>query len=71
MRTLGIILLIIGIVMMIINGFSFKQKENVANIGSLEINKEETKRVSWPTYAGAAVTVAGVVLLVVGGKKKS
>jgi drug/metabolite transporter (DMT)-like permease len=69
MRTLGIILLVLGIVMMIVNGFNFRTKENVADIGPLEINKTETKKVTWPTYAGAAVTIAGVVLLAVGRKK--
>ncbi len=70
MRILGIILLVVGIAMMIINGFSFQKTENVVDIGPLEINKKETKRVNWPVYAGVAVTITGVVL-VIAGKKRS
>ncbi len=69
MRTAGIILIIVGIVMMVINGFSFQKTENVVDLGPVEINKKETKRVNWPTYAGAVVTIAGVVLAAAGRKR--
>ena len=70
MRVIGIILIIVGVLMLVFNGFDVKKKENVADIGPIEINKTETERVDWPLYAGGIVAVVGVVLVVAGRKKR-
>jgi len=70
MRTVGIILIIVGIIMLATRGFDFRKKEKVAELGPVEINKEETKHVGWPTYTSVAVMVAGVVLVLVDRRKK-
>lgn len=69
MRATGVVLIIIGIVMMIFNGINFTQKKEVAEIGPIEINKTENKRVGWPMYAGGIVAAFGVVLLIAAKKK--
>ena len=69
MRTLGIVLIIAGILMMIFRGFSFTKEKEVVDIGPIEINKKEKESVGWPIYAGAVATVAGVVILIAGRKK--
>ena len=69
MKGLGITLIVIGIVMMIFRSINFTTKEKVVDVGPLEINKEKEKTVNWPLYAGAVVTVAGVVVLVTANKK--
>lgn len=69
MKSLGIILIVIGIAMIIIRGVSVPTQKKVVDIGSLEINKTENKWYGWPTYAGAIVAAVGVVL-VLSGKKK-
>lgn len=69
MKVLGIVLIIAGIAMIIIRGFSVQTEKKVADIGPVEINKKENKWIGWPTYAGGIVAVVGVVLLV-GGRKK-
>lgn len=69
MKVLGGILVVVGILMLVFQGFNFTKKEKVADIGPLEINKEENKSVDWPMYAGGIVLVAGVVILVAGNKK--
>jgi len=56
---------------MIFRSVNFTTKEKVADVGPLEINKEKNNSVNWPLYAGAIVTVAGVVVLVAGNKKSS
>lgn len=70
MKILGIVLLVIGIVMIIFQEVSFTQKKEVADLGPIELNKKEKKKVAWPTYAGIAVAVCGVVVLVSSGRKK-
>ena len=64
MKTLGIILLVVGIAMIIIRGVSVPTKQKVVDIGPVEINKTDNKYVGWPTYAGAIVAIGGLVMLV-------
>ena len=71
MKGLGIVLVIIGIVMMVFRSINFTQEKKVADIGPLEINKQEQKTVNWPLYAGIVVTVAGVIILVSANKNKA
>jgi drug/metabolite transporter (DMT)-like permease len=71
MKTLGIILVVLGIVMIIFREVSFTKTEEVADLGPIELNKKEKKRVTWPTYAGIAIAVCGVVVLVASKKKST
>lgn len=69
MKTLGIVLIAAGILMLIFRGFSFTKEKEVLDLGPLEINKKEKKNVSWPMYAGGIAVLAGVVVLVAGKRK--
>lgn len=71
MKTVGIVLIIIGIVMMVFRSLNFTSEKKVADVGPLEINKQENHTVNWPLYAGIVVTVAGVVVLLAGNKNKA
>jgi drug/metabolite transporter (DMT)-like permease len=70
MKTLGIILIILGIVMIVFREVRFTREKEVADLGPIELNKKEQKRVSWPTYAGIAIAVCGVVVLLASGRKR-
>lgn len=70
MKVFGLILIVVGILMMVFTGFNFEKEKSVVEIGDLEINKTEDKHVGWPTYAGGAVLLVGVVITVVGVKKE-
>ena len=69
MRTLAIVLIVIGIVMLIIPGITFTKKEKVVDIGPIEINKKENRTITWPYYVGGLVAISGVVLLITNKKK--
>ena len=69
MRATGIILVIIGILMLMFNGFNMKREKKVVDIGNVEINQKETSRVSWPMWAGGVAVIAGIVLVVADRKK--
>ena len=71
MKGLGIALIIIGIIMMVFRSINFTTEKKVADVGPLEINKQENKTVNWPLYAGAVITIAGVVVLVSANKSKA
>lgn len=70
MKGLGIVLLVVGILMLIFTNINFTTKEKVVDIGPLEVNKEKEHNVNWPGYAGGIIAAAGVVLLVIGSRKK-
>lgn len=63
-KTLGILLLAAGIIMLIWTGFSYTQREKVVDAGPVHISADKQKTVSWPPYAGGILVIAGVVMLV-------
>jgi hypothetical protein len=69
MKTAGWILIVLGIVMILVRGFTVPVKKNVVDVGPIEINKTENKWIGWPTYAGGLIAVVGVVLVVAGKRK--
>jgi uncharacterized membrane protein len=69
MKTFGIILTILGIVMLIWTGFSYTKQEKVVDIGPLEVNADKEKQVNWPSYTGGILLVAGVVLILTDKRK--
>ena len=64
MKTLGIVVLALGIIMTIFTGFNIVTKEKVVDVGPLEINKEEKTPIYWSPVTGAILLVAGVIILV-------
>ena len=69
MRIFGIILIIVGILMFVFNGFDYQTEKRVADIGPVKINKTENHSIGWPVYAGAIAVLAGITVLVTGRKK--
>lgn len=69
MKTFGIILIIAGIAMVLIRGFSVTTEKEVVDLGPLEVNKKENKWIGWPTYAGALIAIVGVVMVAADKKK--
>ncbi len=70
MKVFSIVLIVIGVIMLFSNSFSFITKEKVVDAGPIQISADKENEVQWPTYAGGIVIAAGVVLLVVSQKKK-
>lgn len=62
-RTLGIVLVIIGIVMMAYTGFNYVTKEKVVDIGPLEISKEKNNPISWSPIVGVVLLVGGIIVM--------
>ena len=69
MKTVGIILIIAGILMIIFRGFSVSSEKKVVDAGPIQINKKENHWFGWPTYGGAIVSILGVVLILSDKKK--
>ena len=63
MKALGWILIAVGILMIIIKGFSVPVKKNIIDAGPIQISKTEQKWYGWPTYAGGIIALVGVVMV--------
>jgi len=63
MKTLAILLIVIGGIMTVFTGFNIVTKKEVADIGPIEINKTEKTPVYWSPVTGAILLVAGIIVL--------
>ncbi|KLT64245.1 hypothetical protein [Pedobacter sp. BMA] len=68
-RTIGLILIVIGIAMLVWTGFSYTKKEKIVDAGPIQISADREKSVNWPPYAGGIILIAGVVVFVTSRKK--
>jgi hypothetical protein len=68
-RTLGLILIVLGLLGLAWGGFNYTTREKVVDIGPIHATREETHNIPVPPIAGALALVGGIVLLVVGGKE--
>ena len=69
MKTVGIILLVVGLVMTLYTGFTYVTKEKVVDLGEIEITAEDEHSVQWQPYVGIGTMVIGGALLVLGKRK--
>jgi uncharacterized membrane protein YidH (DUF202 family) len=67
-RTLGIALIIIGVIMIIYTGFNYVTTEKVVDLGPLKINAEKNHPVQWSPIVGVVLLVGGVIVMVTGKK---
>ncbi|ARS39898.1 hypothetical protein CA265_09650 [Sphingobacteriaceae bacterium GW460-11-11-14-LB5] len=68
-RTLGLVLIVVGIAMLIWTGFTYTKKEKLVDAGPIQISADREKAVNWPPYVGGIILVAGVFVLVASKKK--
>ena len=67
-RTVGIVLVIIGAIMLIWTGFTYSKKEKVVDAGPIEISADRQKSVNWPPYIGGVLLVGGLVIIMTAKK---
>jgi hypothetical protein len=61
----AIVLIIGGIVGLIVENVTWTEKEQVVDLGPVEIQSEEKKSIPIPTIAGVIAIIVGVGLLVI------
>lgn len=69
MRTFGIVLIVIGLIMLFVPGLDFTTREKVIDAGPIQVTADKKNEISWPTYAGGVVAAVGLVLVVAAKKK--
>ena len=68
-KTLGIVLIVLGLFGLAWGGFTYTTREKVVDIGPIHATREKTHNIPLPPIAGAVALIGGVVLLVAGNKK--
>ena len=69
MKTIGIILIVVGIVGLVYGGFSYTRNRTVLEIGTVVVRADEKKTVPIPPLAGGAALLTGVLLVVADRKR--
>jgi len=67
----GIVLIVLGILALVYQGFTYTETKHDAQIGSLSIQHNETETVPLPPIVGGVFIVAGVAALFIGNRRNS
>jgi hypothetical protein len=67
-RTVGIILIVLGLVGLAWGGFSYTTRQRVVDVGPIHATRDKTNTVPIPPIAGALALVGGIALVVAGKK---
>ena len=70
LRILGAVLIVAGALGLAFGGFSYTKETHKAEIGPLKFSVAEKEQVNVPAWAGLGAVLVGLVLVVVGGKRK-
>ena len=68
-KTIGVVIMVIGLVMTLYTGFNYVTREKVVDIGKIEITADKDNTVSWGPFVGIGVIVIGGVVFLAGRKK--
>ena len=70
-RIAGMVLIVVGLVGILWGGFSWTREKTVVDVGPFKATTQERETIPFPPLAGAIALVAGVVLLVLPGRRKA
>lgn len=71
LKTIGLIIAAIGLLMTLYTGFNYVTREKVVDIGSVQISRDKEHTASWSPFFGIGVMVIGGVVFLSGKKKLS
>ena len=63
-KTLGVILIVLGLIGLAWGGFTYKTREKIIDIGPIQATQEKTHQVPVPPVAGVLALIGGIVLVV-------
>jgi hypothetical protein len=70
-QVVGTLLIIVGLVSLLLGGFSWTREKTVLDIGPVEATTRERETIPIPPIVGGLVLAAGVVLLVIRPKQRA
>jgi hypothetical protein len=69
MKMIAIVLILIGVLAIGYQGFSYVTRDEVVDLGLIEVTKEKTNTVYLPPVIGAIILVAGVALFLTNSRR--
>jgi len=69
MKKAGIIILIVGLAVTFVTGLSFVTREQVVDIGKLEIKAKKKHSLSWSPVVGVVMMTIGAGVYLIGARK--
>lgn len=67
---IAVILIALGIVAFVYQGITYTTREKVVDFGPIQVTAEKTKTLPFPPILGAIAIIGGIVLLVIGNRKR-
>ena len=67
---IGVILIVFGIVALAYQGITYTTREKIVDIGPLKVEAEKQRTIPLPPLLGGLSLAAGVVLVIVGVRKR-
>jgi hypothetical protein len=64
MKPLGVILIVLGVLALVYQGFTYTTQKKVLDVGPIQATKQEHHTVPLPPILGALALIGGVVILV-------
>ena len=69
MKSIGIVLVVLGLLALVYQGITYTQRETVIDIGPIHATADQEKTLPLPPIAGVVAVAAGIALLVAGKKR--
>ncbi|GAA3972507.1 hypothetical protein [Mucilaginibacter dorajii] len=68
-KTIGILLIIVGAIMIIWTGFTYTKKEKIIDAGPIHLSADRQKTVNWPPYLGGVLIIGGIAVVALSKNK--
>jgi uncharacterized membrane protein YidH (DUF202 family) len=65
MKTIGIVLVVLGVLVLVYGGIGYNKNRTVLEMGSVSVTATEHKSIAVPAVVGVVVLIGGIALLVV------
>jgi len=69
MKMIAMVLILVGILALGYQGFSYVTRDKVVDLGPIEVTQEKHKTVFLPPVLGAVVLVAGIALFLTNSRR--
>lgn len=69
-KSLGILLIVVGLIMLVWSGFTYTKKEKIIDAGPIQVTADKQETVNWPPYVGAIAMVTGVIIYIAARRRQ-
>ncbi|MDN3582716.1 hypothetical protein [Mucilaginibacter flavus] len=68
-KTIGILLIVVGAIMVIWTGFTYTKKEKIIDAGPIHLSADRQKTINWPPYLGGVLIIGGIAVVALSKNK--